>query len=185
MTRMFPDRAYLTAQMRWLMGRGLPVQVAEDIVHDAWQTALQRHDPSRGSIEALMHGIIRTEAAGWWRRRARETRIREQLELVGSSRSDSEQEEHAARCQQVLLDALSPDERRIFDAWALQRHLGKGRITAVEISASLGMTPRDYENAKRRLRTRLAAFLREAGWTARTVLHGLSEEDGDARRTQG
>src|SRR5690606_5594752 len=63
-----PSREFLAAQVRWAMGRGLPPQVAEDVVHEAWEKASRSFDPRRGTFEAFMQRLVRNDCAGWWRR---------------------------------------------------------------------------------------------------------------------
>lgn len=166
-----PSRDFLASQVRWAMGRGLPAQVAEDTVFAAWEKAGQSYDPRRGSFEAYMQKVVRNDCAYYWRRQARTRRAHDHLRLVPDG-SGSSQEERAFRNQEALLEALQPDERRVFAAWALQKHLGKGQVTSETISSSLEMSPRDYENAKRRLKGRLQNLLAQLGWSVRELLYG-------------
>jgi len=176
MTPAPPDRRFLAAQVRWAMGRGLPAQDAEDVVFEAYHRAVEGFDPSRGSFEAYMQTIVRTSCAYWWRSTARHDRAVGHLRLLPSPTS-SDREERAARHQEQLLAALSDEERKVFAAWALQKHLGKGRITSREVSRAMGMAPSAYDNAKRRLRTRLQRLLERFGWTATDLLYGETDVD--------
>lgn len=166
-----PSRAFLAAQIRWVRGRGIPVQEAEDLVFEAYHKAVKGFDPRRGAFEAYMQSVVRSMAAYWWRRHGRTQRAHDRLRLLPDD-ADRSREEAADRHQTALLEALDPDERRIFAAWALQKHLGKGQITSVDVAESLGIGVNEYENAKRRLKAQLGRLLARFGWTARTVLYG-------------
>lgn len=171
-----PDHAFLAAQIRWAMGRGLPAQVAEDVVFEAWEKADASFDPARGNFEAFMQRIVRNDCAYWWRRQARAVRATSHLRLVQEP-DDGAAEERASRNQAALLEALDPEERSIFAAWALQKHLGKGQLTSVDVSRSLGLPLSEYENAKRRLRVRLERLLTRFGWSVRDLLSGGDHAD--------
>lgn len=171
MTAPVPTRAYLAAQIRWVRGRGIPGQEAEDLVFDAYHKACEGFDPRRGAFEAYMQSVVRSMAAYWWRRQGRTQRAHGHLRLLESD-ADRSREERAARQQQRLLDELTEDERKIFAAWALQKHLGKGQITSVDVAGSMGLEVKEYENAKRRLRDQLGRLLTRFGWTPRTLLFG-------------
>jgi DNA-directed RNA polymerase specialized sigma24 family protein len=166
-----PKRDFLKRQIRWAMGRGLPAQAAEDVVFEAWHKAAETFDKRRGSFEAYMQRIVRNKCTDWWRRESSVERAHNHLRLVPASR-ESRREERASRHQTALLAALDPSELAVFNAWALQRHLGKGRVTSRDMSQSLGMAPADYENAKRRLRTRIETLMTDFGWSVRSLLHG-------------
>ncbi len=153
------------------MGRGLPGQVAEDVVFASWEKAAASFDPRRGAFEAYMQKVVRNECAYWWRRKGMAERAASNLRLLQPG-GDSSREERAARNQAALLEALDAEEREIFAAWALQKQLGKGRVTSVEMSASLGMQVSEYENGKRRLRAQLQRLLDRFGWSVSTLLHG-------------
>lgn len=166
-----PDRDFLASQIRWARGRGVPLQEAEDLVFDAYHRAVEAFDPERGTFEAYMHTIVRNRCAYWWRRRSVVQRAHTELRLA-ARRPPAEPAEVAARRQAAILEALDGDERRIFAAWALQKHLGKGVTTSQEVARSLGMSPAAYDNAKRRLKHRLHRLLEEFDWTVADVLHG-------------
>jgi RNA polymerase sigma factor (sigma-70 family) len=171
-----PDRRFLAAQIRWAMGRGLPAQAAEDVVFEAWEKADAGFDPRRGSFEAYMQRIVRNDCAYWWRRQQREQRSASQLRVLPPP-DDGSTAERAAQNQARLLEALEPEERAIFAAWALQKHLGKGQLTSSDLSRSLGLPLSEYENAKRRLRGRLQRLLTRFGWSARDLLFGEDHVD--------
>ena len=158
------------------MGRGLPPQVAEDVVFASWEKSTAGFDPRRGSFEAYMQKVVRTACAQWWRRQGTERRAQAALRLLPTAASTAAAE-RAAQHQQALLDALSDEERQVFAAWALQKHLGKGRVTAAEVGASLGMEPTAYDNAKRRLKARLRTLLDTLGWSVGDVLYGGRDAD--------
>lgn len=176
MARPTPHREVLAAQVRWAMGRGLPAQVAEDLVFEAWEAATAGHDPARGTFEAYLQTIVRNRCAYWWREQARDQRAVAQLRLVAPPPS-SAREERASRNQDALLAALETEERAIFAAWALQKHLGKGQVTSVDISRTLGLEVSEYENAKRRLRAHLQALLDRFGWSVSDLLFGGEDVD--------
>ena len=166
-----PSRTFLAAQIRWVRGRGIPAQDAEDLVFDAYHKAVEGFDPRRGAFEAYMQSVVRSKAAYWWRRQGRTRRAHAHLRLVETD-ADRTREEQAAQNQAALLEALTEDERTIFAAWALQKHVGKGQITSVQVARSLGLDVTDYENAKRRLRAQLQRLLTRFGWSVGSLLHG-------------
>ncbi|MCB9677748.1 MAG: hypothetical protein H6737_21760 [Alphaproteobacteria bacterium] len=176
MTPPRPTRAFLASQIRWARGRGLPAQEAEDVVFEAYQTASATFDPQRGSFEAYMQAVVRNATAYWWRNQGRAARASSHLRLVPTA-ADSARLERAAEKQQAVLEALSDDERAIFAAWALQKHLGKGQVSAADVGASIGLEPTAFENAKRRLRARLHALLDRFGWSVRDLIHGDDDVD--------
>lgn len=157
-----PSRRLLAQQIRWARSRGLPVQDAEDLVFEAWQDASASFDPAKGAFSAYLGAIVRQRCALWWRRQAQTRRALEgagRLRLVQQDEAPVDRSRHEA-----LLAALDDEERRIFHAWALQKQLGKGRIRSAEVAASLGLDPQAYDNAKRRLRSRLHRLLEAQGW---------------------
>lgn len=167
---------FLASQVRWAMGRGLPAQVAEDVVFEAWERAAATFDPSKGSFEAYMQVAVRNACAYWWRGQARRPRVPEPDAL---DPEDAERRERAAQAQAQLLDALSEEERRVFAAWALQRHLGKGRVSAEDVGRSIGLDARAFENAKRRIKERLVRLLEGFGWSPAALLEGEDDVEAD------
>lgn len=173
-----PDAVLLADQVRWVMGRGLPAQDAEDLVVVAWEKASAAWDPGRGPFPALLRTVVRNDAAYWWRTHARRERALGELRLVREP-ADGRAAEVAAVRQEALLDALAPEERRVFHAWALQKHLGRSTLPAETAGRSVGMDAKTFENAKRRLKDRLVRVLGQLGFSARDVLYG----DDDVERT--
>lgn len=171
-----PSRDFLAAQVRWAMGRGLPPEAAEDVVHASWEKAVQGFDPRLGSFEAYMQKVVRNACAYWWRDHGRTRRATAALRLVPSE-ADTARQQRAADHQEAILEALSEEERRIFAAWALQKHLGKGRVTSEDMSRSLGLDARAYENAKRRLKDQLGRLLDRFGWSVHELLFGERDVD--------
>lgn len=171
-----PSREFLAAQVRWAMGRGLPPQVAEDVVHEAWEKASRSFDPRRGTFEAFMQRLVRNDCAGWWRRHGVAERAHAHLRILPRD-DDQMARERAALHQAALLEALEPEEREVFAAWALQKHLGKGRVTSADLSRSLGLAPSEYENAKRRLATRLSRLMDQLGLTVTELIFGGERVD--------
>lgn len=169
-----PSPAFLASLVRWAMGRGLPAQVAEDVVYAAWERAGPSYDPRRGSFEAYLQKVVRNDCAYWWRKQQRTERAHAHLRLLEGG-TGTHRREQAHRNQEALLDALDAEERRVFATWALQKHLGKGQVTSETLSASLGMEPRAYENAKRRLKARLQSLLGRFGWSVADLLHGEND----------
>ena len=178
MTDTTPSQAFLTDQVRWVMGRGVPAQEAEDLVVRAWEKASATYQPSRGPFSAYLRTVIRNDTMYWWRDQARKKRAHGHLTLIREP-ADTRQLEIAASRQTHLLEALTPEERAVFHAWALQKHLGRDVLPAEKASRTLALSVRDYENAKRRLKARLQNLLHQLGWTAREVIHG----DEDVERT--
>jgi hypothetical protein len=169
MKQALPSRDFLASQVRLAMGRGLPAQVAEDVVFEAWEKASKAFDPKLGNLEAYMQRIVRNDCAYYWRTQQRAERMATQLKLVSGEDGASEL---AADRQEAFLAALSDEERAVFAAWALQKHLGKGQVTSKSVGASLGLSTVDFENAKRRLKTRLVGLLGSFGWTVQDLLNG-------------
>jgi len=167
------------------MARGVAAEDAEDIVLRCYHRVADRFDPDRGSFEALYLKAVDNECRFFWRTWQR--REKRHLQLVhepevtpNRSRTGAER---AEKNQRRLLEALSPSERKAFATWALQRHLPRGRLNAAGASRSLGLTVREWENAKRRLKTRIAALLDEWGMTPRD-LFSLEDDERPTRSTR-
>jgi DNA-directed RNA polymerase specialized sigma24 family protein len=165
-----PSADFIARQVRWAMGRGLPAQVAEDVVFESWERAVQTFDPTRGSFEAYMQAAVRNRCAYWWRSQARWARLVESA--PGPPSLDPARAERVAQHQAALLAALSEEERQVFAAWALQKHLGKGQLTAEAAGRSIGLGPREFENAKRRIKDQVHRILERFGWSVADVLDG-------------
>ncbi|MCB9693174.1 MAG: hypothetical protein H6736_15295 [Alphaproteobacteria bacterium] len=170
MPRHRPSPAFLAAQVRWCLGRGVPPEIAEDLVHEAWIQAESTWDPSRGAWEAYMQRIVRNAGIDWWRAQRRHAPLDDGLRLV--SPEDGTRRERAEARQEALLDALGPEDRAVFSAWVLQKTLGKGQVRAEDVGGSLGLDAKGFEKAKRRLRGQLRQLLERFGWTAEDVLEG-------------
>lgn len=167
------------------MQRGVPRADAEDIVLRAYEKATSVHDPARGSFEALMQRTVERETVDWWRRRRAWSRAAERLgaeaDVVRPQAVDSAARLRAHTHQQALLERLSEDERRVFAAWALQRHLPQGELTAARAGATLGLTVAQYNNAKKRLARRVRAVLEELGLTP-SDLWTVADDEGPRRK---
>jgi DNA-directed RNA polymerase specialized sigma24 family protein len=168
--------------VRTALSRGLPVQDAEDVVIQAYEKAARAYDPARGGFEPLLYKVVVNDCRYWWRTQQRWERVRGAiLRFPGASmRSGPPAAEMANKRQEALLEALTPEERDVFAAWALQRHLKKGQYPATAAAASLSMSVREYENAKRRLRTRVAQILSEWGMAPRD-LFSVEDDEGPRR----
>ena len=179
-----PDHALLARLVRRAHGRGLPIQEAEDAVVRVWERCTPRFDPSRGTLEALLFTAIDREVLSWWR--ARSARERQQDALVHHETErrarpyDTVAAARARKNQQRVLDALEPDERAIFGAWALQKSL-PGRFTAAQAAQRTGLTVPEYEAAKKRLQRRIRALLTAWGRNSRD-LQPLSDDEAPRRK---
>ena len=180
-----PSKDLLRTLVRMCLSRGLPAEDAEDVVHRSYEKASKAFDPTRGAFEALLCRVVQNECRYWWRtqNRRRETSNLLHLPSVAPAKLGPSAERQAANKQRVLLDALEPEERQVFSAWALQRHLPKGRYPASEASASLGMSVAEFENAKRRLRTKVKNVLDSQGWSPRD-LFSVEEDEGPRQRAR-
>jgi DNA-directed RNA polymerase specialized sigma24 family protein len=163
------------------MRRGLPRPDAEDLVQRAWEKSVAAHDTSKGSLEALMTRVVQRDAVDWWRRQMRHSAAHEQLKLTVVDSGDSGARQIAAKNQRTLLDALDAEERRVFGVWALQKHLPQGSFPAPRAARTLGMTVPEYENAKRRLRSKVRHVLDELGWTPHD-LYSAGDDEGPRRK---
>ena len=166
-----PTSDFLASQVRWAMGRGLPAQVAEDVVFEAWERASRGYDGDRGGFEPYMQTAVRNACAYWWRSQKRAEQQQAQLRLV----SDIEDASVGEGQQQQLLAALTEEERAVFAAWALQKHLGKGRVSSAAMGQSLGLDAASYDNAKRRLKDQLHRLLHRFGWTSADLFTGEAD----------
>ena len=180
-----PSAAFLELLVRRCMARGVAAEDAEDIVLRCYHRVADRFDPDRGSFEALYLKAVDNECRFFWRTWQR--REKRHLQLVhepevtpNRSRTGAER---AEKNQRRLLEALSPSERKAFATWALQRHLPRGRLNAAGASRSLGLTVREWENAKRRLKTRIDGLL--AAWDMSPhALFSLEDDERPARSTR-
>jgi len=154
------------------MSRGLSAADAEDVVSRAWERARSRFDPARGSFSALLGVAVDNECRYWWRTWQR--RASRELLLVRDPTAAVEETAIAERNQERLLAHLTAKERRLFATWALQKHLPNGRFPAAKAAASLGLDVRAYNNAKRRLKSRLESLLVELDLTAADLMPATS-----------
>lgn len=156
-----PSPALLGRLVRRAMSRGLQAQDAEDVVLRSYYKAAEAYDRDRGSFEHLFGAVVDNECRFWWRtwQRSERRHLRLVVDPALEERPETPAAERAAAQQQRLLDALTEEERRVFALWALQRHLPRGRLGAADAAARLGVTTAEWENAKRRLRTKIAQLL--------------------------
>lgn len=171
-----PTQTQLRKMARIALSRGLPEEDAEDVVSVAWQKAVQAYSADRGQFEALLARIVQRESIEWWRRHKRRPDADPgTLELVQSP--PSADLERVAGNQRRLLGALSADERRVFTTWALQKHLPQGTLDAAGAAARLGMTPTEFNNAKRRLKSRILSLAEDWGLPPRAFF-SVAEDEG-------
>ncbi|TNE90308.1 MAG: hypothetical protein EP330_08285 [Deltaproteobacteria bacterium] len=159
------------------MRRGVPRADAEDLVVDAWEKASQSYEPSRGRFAALLQRIVLRDAVSWWRR----ARRREPLpSMVVAPLSTAAHKARAEANQRRLLEALDVEERAVFTAWALQRHLPRGHYDAEAAARAAGLTVREYDNAKRRLKAKVHALTSEWGLAPRDF-YTVDDHEGPRR----
>ena len=174
------DRRALRGLIASAMRRGVPRADAEDIVLRAWEKAAPTFDPTRGTLEALLQRVVIRDAAEWWRQHRTFRERADQLGAESVHHLHGPRPEDRARAhahQQELLDRLSEEERKVFAAWALQRHLPQGALPAPRAARSVGLTTAEYNNAKKRLARRVRAILGELGVTPRD-LWTVAEDEG-------
>ena len=166
------------------MRRGVPRSDAEDIVLHAYEKAASAYDPSRGTLESLLQRTVERATIDWWRKNRAWSRVTERLsaqaDVIKLTTVDPAAQHRAHRHQQALLERLTPEERRVFAAWALQRHLPQGELTAARAAATLGLSVPAYNNAKKRLARRVRVVLDELGLTPRD-LWTVAEDEGPRR----
>lgn len=180
------SRDQLRALLRFAMSRGLSVEDAEDLVATAWEKATSAYEPQKGSFDALLYAIVDRDCRYQWRRRNRRRAILDEKVIPFVDRAQrTEQaalEQRAARHQQAVLDRLTAEERGLFAAWALQRHLPRGQFDAAAAARSIGLDVREFNNAKRRLGARLGVVLDELGLSSRD-LFPVDDDEGPRRNT--
>ncbi len=174
-------RTAVRGLLKRAMRHGVPREEAEDIVFRSWEKAACHYDPSKGSLEALLTRVVEREAIDWWRDRKRWQRVQERLQaetnVVFLQVSGS-----ADHNQRQLLDRLDEQERRVFAAWALQKHLPQGSFDAKRAADTLGLSVAQFNNAKKRLRGRVQAVLDELGLEARE-LWSVAANEGPRRKS--
>lgn len=180
-----PDPRFLEHLIRRAMQRGLPAEDAEDIVVRAWERAAATFDPDRGSFEPYWARLVDTDCRYFWRTWQR--RARRDLRLVTEPLDPSRARaaERAAANQERLLDAFEESERAVFATWAMQRHLPRGTLKNPDAARSLGLSVREWENAKRRLRTRISNLLDAWGLAPRDLFSVNDDERPTRSRTSG
>ena len=178
------SRRVLRGLIGCAMRRGVPRSDAEDIVLHAYEKAASAYDPSRGSLESLLQRTVERATVDWWRRNRAWSKVAERLsaqaDVIQLSTVDPTAQHRAHTHQQALLERLTPDERKVFAAWALQRHLPQGELTAARAAATLGVSVPAYNNAKKRLARRVRTVLDELGLTPRD-LWTVAEDEGPRR----
>lgn len=166
---------------RLAMSRGLPEAEAEEVVARSWEKAARAYEPRRGAFEALLYRVVENEVRYWWRQQGRWVQA-DVHDFPGPAEVEIQRaRQRAWDNQHALLQHLSVEERQLFSAWALQKHLGKGRFPAGAAASSLGLDVRQYENAKRRLKKHIHAILAELGLRPRD-LYSVSEDEGPRRQ---
>ena len=178
-----PSKALLELLIRRAMARGVPGEDAEDIVLRSYHKVAAQFDPARGSFEALYMATVDNECRYFWRTWQRQQK--RTLRLVrepGAASTNPRTAELAVNRQRQLLAALDDTERSVFSTWALQRHLPRGTLKAAEAAQSLQMTAPQWENAKRRLKTRITSLLTEWGLAPRDLFS--LEDDERPQRSQ-
>ena len=146
---------------------GATFEEAEDLTHDALAVLHADptwYEPHRGSVKAALKSVVTNRYRDLVRRSGRGALVQRRLRLVtadGTPGADHQVERHArASNRGRLIASLSPDERGLFQAWMLQR---QDELDGPAAAASLGLSMRDYENQKKRLRRRCRKLLEELG----------------------
>lgn len=173
-----PTADDLRALLRAAMRKGVPRADAEDLVVDAYEKARRAHDPSRGAFSALMQRIVTNEAVSWWRVAARRRPLPDSLV---APRPTAAHKHRAETNQRRLLEALDAQERAVFAAWALQRHLPRGAFDASTAADAAGLDPAAYENAKRRLKTKVHTLSQQWGLEPRDFF-SVDDHEGPRKR---
>ena len=171
-----PDARFLEHLIRRAMQRGLPAEDAEDIVVRAWERAAATFDPDRGSFEPYWATLVDTDCRYFWRTWQRRARRDFRLINEPSDPSTAQARERAAENQQRLLDAFDERERAVFATWAMQKHLPRGTLKAPDAAKSLGVSVGEWENAQRRLRTRINQLLGAWGLQPRDLFSVEADE---------
>ncbi len=179
-----PSTALLRRMTRAALSRGVPPEDAEDIVVASWEQAAAKWDPKRGDFAPFAVRIVQRKSIDFWRRRAThpERPASPHLALVASE-SPSTQLEQVAANQRRLLQALTPQDRKVFKVWALQKHLPQGRLDARKAADMLGITVSTFNNAKRRLRTRILGLAAEWGLAPRAFF-SVQDDEGPRKGVQ-
>jgi len=146
---------------------GATFEEAEDLTHDAlavFHGDPDWYDPRRGSLKAALKSVITNRYRDLVRRSGRGALVKRRLRLVTATDTPAADHEverrHRSNNRARLLAALSVEERSLFQAWMLQR---QEDVDGVQAAKSLGLSLRDYENHKKRLRRRCKKLLEELG----------------------
>ncbi|MBX2802650.1 MAG: hypothetical protein KTR31_33530 [Myxococcales bacterium] len=170
--------------LRWVvraaLKRGVPPADAEDIAVQAYERAASRFDPARGGFDAFYRRVAQSQIAQWWRECCRRA---VPLFTEPTAVAPTVRLEEVAHNQQRLLDALDADERRLFAAWALQKHLPQGQMTAERAAETLGITVAEFNNGKRRLAATVRRLADEWGLQPRDFF-SCGEGEGPRRRAR-
>ena len=177
-----PSAGAVKNVVRRALRRGVPPADAEDLAAGAWERAAARFDPTRGAFDAFFERVGTTAIEDWWRRTRRRAEVGLAQDPLAPTPSDRLEE--VCSNQQRLLDALTEAERRVFLTWAAQKHLPQGTLTAPEAARRLGMGVAEFNNAKRRLATRIRALADDWGLSPRDFF-SVDEHEGPRRRTHG
>jgi len=175
-----PSRRALRKVVRRALEQGLPAADAEDLAASAWERAVARFDPSRGTFDAFFDRVATTAIHDWWRDLRRRAEVNLGDEPPAPPASD--RLERVSTNQQRLLSALSEEEREVFLTWALQKHLPQGTLTAADAARRLGTTVAGFNNAKRRLASRIRGLADDWGLSPRDFF-SVEEHEGPRRRT--
>lgn len=174
-----PSPQALRRVVRAALRRGIPPADAEDLAVASWERAAVRFDPDRGRFDVFYERVARSQISEWWRQRVRSPEVPLVAAAIAAVPSERLEEVHAN--QQRLLDALGPEERRLFTTWALQKHLPQGQLTAPRAAELLGLSVAELNNAKRRLVTRIRRLAQDWGLSPRDFF-SVEEREGPRRR---
>ena len=177
------NRVAVRSLVRCAMKRGVPREEAEDIVAQCWEKASNDYQSDRGAFEALLNRMVERAAIDWWRDRKRWERV--QARLKAEPRLVSQPTSPAAESnQRLMLEKLTVEERRLFAAWALQKHLPQGSFSAKQVAETVDIPLSELNNAKKRLKTRIVNILNELGLETRE-LWSVAANEGPRRKHHG
>lgn len=138
------------------------VEEAEDLVQETMQVALERpgwFDEDRDPVPAL-RSILKNRLIDQRRHQTMRQRKEPMLRLVKPEPDPEDllERSRAVDLRRAFLAQLEPDERKLFQAWLLQR---RGDLPAPDAAASLQLSVPAYEAAKKRLRRRCHRILED------------------------
>ncbi len=158
---------------------GATAEEAEDLTHDAlavFHGDPDWFDPRRGSLKAALKSVITNRYRDLVRRSGRGALVKRRLRLVTVDDSPSVAQEVERRVRTSnrarLISSLSADERALFQAWLLQR---QDDLDGTMAARSVGLSLREYENHKKRLRRRCKKLLEELGMDAADLMEPGAE----------